>query len=1204
MAEIPIEIINLNANAGLNEGIVNGNVEGSVIAGITISADLCHGINIGLDGAITGQVLGNLDVLFIGAQAKGELQAAAGARALIRLEPNLLEKMGLSIYVGAYARAMASGSLAVYLTPSFFAQQIQDHLDDFPADIFLIFLEEVKAEVGVWGRVAFSAMAEVNVNVVCDIKKLNSGFEISGGYKFGLKAGSGYDFYCNVGFKNLRRAVNRSTIRISAEVKKHLLKSDLANKQLLAECFDFSFPFIVLTAYDLGNKSAERGEFLSKEEVADVLFKNFIASLQRFAVEKIIEAAVRKLSDEFSKIYYKIFGIQLDNAEKAELEVSVNKLIDLLQKGDLRLPDLEGFITETINIIDLLDQGALDDFKRPLTLFWVSSVVGFELKQLLSVYSANLGVGSTVTGEAATSIQHSRLPEAPAFVKAEIEGVLGESVLLVDVRIAVDYLSEIGIPYASQYVFPEIGAFKDYFESRFNLTFGKIFEDSLRGLQGQGTLATYHSYQAIKDIVKTELIENLIMGELLPQITSDIDNVHLYQYSQEVIRPSLYLSSDFIFKKLDNFLIQDLSGINNLPQFVNGISSGCGVVVYNVLARNIAFFDQIINDFVLDNTFAGFDSMGARLNNPQDPFFVSCKGLLSQSFSHISNIDQHIEAVRQLLLDLTYAFKEISGPTVFTADRRNNLRVLKRDILLSMAGKIDYSETPDAFVARLLDCGFIPNQELVKALGNELLKISVESFGIFIQKIIPALGDFYLAISLHTLTQMRANLIAFIDSLYNAALTALNHYNNLSDYIDENILAILDAIDLVVTNFGTTLKAHLDTWGDSAKANIHYTHLASISATVPAGAPRDLAILTFENVTWPVEAAILDVAISAGTTALKTAIDGVVLTIDTSTDIAAEILLIKQTVEDAITTGLVGFVLTPIHATASRLVNALLPDSLMNTIKEYLEARAGQKELEREQLDQEQELAFLEAEKNKTQGRYDRNNFNPLVGLEILDPVEGFPFIYPKEVILQMRLVNGNHDMISDPSSKRIQVTINSVPVQLNVGDWSQSGNDMVLNKTIDNTDDGLNIIEVSWIKGVSNQQVIRHKIPFIVNAEADYKRANFSVYIDSDPPGPDVDAEHVEIIYKGSKEMEVKGWLMQDKAGHKYHLPMFTLRPGDHLKIFTGGSQGQNKVNKSRKNKLLFMGRKKAVWNNEGDTMYLSDADRVLIYKYSYLPE
>jgi len=305
MPEVPIEIVNLAGNAGFSEGIINGNIEGNVKAGVTISADICHGINLGLDAKLVGNILGNMDILFVGAQAKGELSAAAGARALVRLEPNLLEKMGLSLYIGAYARAMASGSLALYLTPQYFAQFIQDNLDDFTADIFLIFLEEVKAEIGVWGRVAFSAMAEVNANVIMDIERLSSGFEISGGYKLGLKAGTGYDFYCDVGFKNLRRAVNRSSLRVSSEVKKHILASDLPEKQLLAECFDFSFPLIVLLSYDLGNKSVERGEFLSKEEVANIVFTNFNANLQRYAIDKIVESAVRQLTKEFSKIYYR-----------------------------------------------------------------------------------------------------------------------------------------------------------------------------------------------------------------------------------------------------------------------------------------------------------------------------------------------------------------------------------------------------------------------------------------------------------------------------------------------------------------------------------------------------------------------------------------------------------------------------------------------------------------------------------------------------------------------------------------------------------------------------------------------------------------------------------------------------------------------------------------------------------------------------------
>ncbi len=1203
MPEVPIEIVNLSGNAGFSEGIINGNIEGSVKAGVTISADICHGINLGLDAELVGNVLGNMDILFVGAQAKGELSAAAGARALVRLEPNLLEKMGLSIYVGAYARAMASGSLALYLTPQYFAQFIQDNLDDFTADIFLIFLEEVKAEIGVWGRVAFSAMAEVNANVIMDIERLSSGFEISGGYKLGLEAGAGYDFYCDVGFKNLRRAVNRSSLRVSTEVKKHILASDLPEKNLLAECFDFSFPLIVLLSYDLGNKSVERGEFLSKEEVASIVFNNFNANLQRYAIDKIIESAVRQLTKEFSKIYYKIFGIQLSETDKSDLNDSIDNLVSILRKGDLRLADIDVVITESLNIIDILDAGAFDEFKEPLTLFWVSSIIALEIKQLLGTATAAIGVGSSLVGEASTTLQVSRLPASPEFVKEEVGSVLEKEVLEVGVSEAVDYLVERGIDSAAGEIFPEIAPFKERFETTFNLTFGEIFGDALMGLQGEGSLSSYKTYQAIKELVKTEFLDQFIMGQLLPDLIANSDNDHLKTYSHEVLRPSIFIVSDFVFTKLDNFLLQDLSGITNLPQFVNGISSGCGVVVYNVLARNVAFFDQIVNDFILDSTFAGFDNLGSRLSNVNDPLFTQCKNLLGQTFPHIQNLDDKVEATRQLFLDLSYGFKEITGPTVFTADRRNRMRVLKRDILLSMTGSIDYSQSPDPFIEKLLDCYHIPNLALVEAYGNELYAINIEAFGIFIEKIIPALGDFLLAVSLPELKKLRETLINYINRLYEAAEDALTAYNELSDQIDEEIIGALEDFNELVATFAADLTDHLDEWGDTVKAEIHFQQIQAIIAGDPPGSVRDGKILAFENTIWPVESLILDTAIAAGSTALRDTLDQIVAGIDAATDIAQEVITLKQEVEDAITTGLLGLVLMPIHDMALNLVNALLPDRLLEDLEDYLSVRQQQKELEREKLDKEIEQALLEEEKKRAEGFYTRNNFNPLVDLEILDPTPGFQFIYPREVVLQMNLVHGNYDMISDPSSKRIQLHINSLPLQLTVSDWTQAGENMYCEKAVAETQDGLNIMEISLIKGEQDSDLIRHSIPFVVDINATYKQANFIITIEHDPEGRDVDLECVNILYTGEEELELHNCLMQDKKAHKYALPNLTLRSNDRLKVFTGGNPAGDKIDKRRKNKILHMGRRKAVWNNEGDTMYLSDESNVLICRYSYTP-
>ncbi len=1203
MPEIPIEIVNLAGRAGFSEGIINGNIEGNIKAGVTVSADVCHGINLGLDAELIGNILGNMDILFIGAQAKGELSAAAGARALVRLEPNLLEKMGLSIYIGAYARAMASGSLGVSLHSQFFSQQIQNHLDNFTADIFLIFLEEVEAKIGVWGRIAFSAMAEVNANVIFDIKRLSGGFEIGGGYKFGLEAGAGYDFYCNVGFKNLRRAVNRSSIRATSELKSYIQKSNIPQKSLLAECFDFSFPFIVLLSYDLGNKSVERGEFLSKEDVANVVFTNFNANLQRYAIDKIVESAVRQLTKEFSKIYYKIFGIQLSATEKIELKESVNSLVAILKKGDLRLTDLDIVIPEALNIIDILDDGAFDGFKKPLTLFWVSSIIGLEIKQLLRSVSSGVSSSSSFTGEARTSLQISRMPPAPDFVKEEIGDVLNETVIEIEVSQAIDYIMEIGLDSVEEEIFPEIEDFKDLFESTFNLTFGEIFADALMGLQGQGSFSSYKSYQAIKNLVKTTFLDQMILGEILPQITNSAENKNIYNYSKEVIKPSTYMVSDFVFKKLDDFLIRDLSSVSDLPQFVNSISSGCGVVVYNVLARNFAFFDQIINDFVLDNTFDGFENLGTRLSNDNDPMFVDCKSLLSQTFPNIHNLESHIEAIRQLLLDLTYGFKEITGPTVFTPARRNTLRVLKRDILLSMTGTIDYTGSTDPFVDKLLDCAFIPNKDLVLELSKELFAINIEAFSVFIEKIIPALGDFFLAVSLPDLRQIKENLINYIDELLMAAENALAAYNELSDMIDQQIIYLLEGFNTLIASFSTAFKEHIEQWGVTVKATIHYNQVLAITNADPPGTVRDGKLLAFENVTWPIESLILDTAINAGSAALTTAVNNLETSVDSTTDIALEIIILKQSVEDAITSGLLRLVLMPVHDMVTFLIDALIPDTLLEDIEDYLDDRRQQKDLQRQKLDSKIELTLLKEEKDRAYNKYSRNTFNALVNLEVLDPTEGFQFIYPKDVKMQMRLVHGNYDMISDPSSERIQVALNSIPQQVKVSDWTQSGDNMLFEKTIDQTKDGLNILEVSFIKGAEENGTIRKTIAFVVDASAPYKQANFLVSIDHNPKGSDVDLECVNITYTGVADLVLNNCLMQDKKRHKYFLPTVTLRQNDTLKVYTGGKPASDKIDKRRKNKLLHMGRRKAVWNNEGDTMYLSNADNVLICRYSYTP-
>jgi hypothetical protein len=101
------------------------------------------------------------------------------------------------------------------------------------------------------------------------------------------------------------------------------------------------------------------------------------------------------------------------------------------------------------------------------------------------------------------------------------------------------------------------------------------------------------------------------------------------------------------------------------------------------------------------------------------------------------------------------------------------------------------------------------------------------------------------------------------------------------------------------------------------------------------------------------------------------------------------------------------------------------------------------------------------------------------------------------------------------------------------------------------------------------------------------------SVYIsalDVGAPHETANQEYVKITNSGKTSVSMKGWRITDKgAKHTYKFPSsYTLKSKTTVTIYTG--KGKNSATK------LYWGRVAHVWNNEGDTAYLYNAQGKLV--------
>jgi hypothetical protein len=116
--------------------------------------------------------------------------------------------------------------------------------------------------------------------------------------------------------------------------------------------------------------------------------------------------------------------------------------------------------------------------------------------------------------------------------------------------------------------------------------------------------------------------------------------------------------------------------------------------------------------------------------------------------------------------------------------------------------------------------------------------------------------------------------------------------------------------------------------------------------------------------------------------------------------------------------------------------------------------------------------------------------------------------------------------------------------------------------------------------------------IPSALGATTTQTSSN-TVYISSLYVGAShqtINQEYVKITNKGTKAVSMKNWKITDKGSkHKYYFPSsYTLKSKSTVTLYTG--KGRNTASK------LYWGMGWYVWNNNGDTAYLYNAQGKLV--------
>lgn len=102
---------------------------------------------------------------------------------------------------------------------------------------------------------------------------------------------------------------------------------------------------------------------------------------------------------------------------------------------------------------------------------------------------------------------------------------------------------------------------------------------------------------------------------------------------------------------------------------------------------------------------------------------------------------------------------------------------------------------------------------------------------------------------------------------------------------------------------------------------------------------------------------------------------------------------------------------------------------------------------------------------------------------------------------------------------------------------------------------------------------------------------------IHADAPGNDhenLNEEYIVFENTGDDTLDLSGWVLADDADHTYSFPSgFTLESGETVTVYTGSG--------SNSDSELYWESGRAVWNNGGDTIIVTNADGNMVIKEEY---
>lgn len=689
---------------------------------------------------------------FINASIEGTAFARAQAGIQLQLPLNLFDEFGISARAEAIAEAAAGieASLGISMGDFILLAKNDEQLTGLPLDLFIMFLEEVSIGGKFELNVSFTAKAHASLSVsgtVIEKPGDKAGFYYTARAGAGLAKGVGMGLKAGVEFKDFRRfygrAVDKSVEATISEILNKLPLESINSNPIPAidihaalEAFGAISKMALRIAYESGVKISEYKPGNSKADTArlcEEVIKVFLEESQRFLISKILESGVHTFRETLEEIIPALpTGIWNNPSVKNLRKELAATLLSMPEEPFRPTEENTGYwmslVQNASNFVASINS-ADPKLNEALTWIYCSSEILIEAirskMNTASAYATVIGAGTVQADTQPFKGNLSRQPSAK--IKTEIRKVIGGTGNL-QYPDLLQYLANDLIINKLLSGSPAVKEFITVFKKDFAKTEKEIFALLLKNaaafdLNNPGSVnADPHQLLTLINLALDEFINNKIKPLVIPFVLNNTNEPVLKIYLEEVLFGAVVFIKDFAIKAILN---RESEPIDN-DTFTEGLAS----VLLLLLGRTIV---------VTADTF-----MAAAQEAVED----NCKGLavtIRESSLNPSALNEEIRDLLdatdpefiQLLADSIEIGGKVLGPLP------DNVRKKLRTVLYQVFEPLPPGTEKD-FMAKLGDDFFIPDEELMKQLTKELVKISKERFLEFVKMFILKAGEYVL----------------------------------------------------------------------------------------------------------------------------------------------------------------------------------------------------------------------------------------------------------------------------------------------------------------------------------------------------------------------------------------------------------------------------------------------------------------------------